>query len=321
MGLLDIFKSNGNNGNENNYEELSKNQLIEKSEKTSNNIKMEEEHKEEMDNNISEMREKLVAAIKEKTMIKSYHITPTEVTDGDIFMSKFGGLGYWDNNMEYPKDDQGNQLVLLAQINFDRDKFDDPRLPSSGLLQFYVLPDDTYGASFDNLMNKNTYKVVFHENVNYDVKKEDLGKIKTNLSLSGEEEYFPFNKELKIEFEDAYDYINPTNYNFTDVLNDIVKEEFNIDVSDTPLYKVFGEGIMDYLNEKLIVSGSKLFGYPFFTQSDPRGTEKYKAYKKLLFQMDSDAEVDIMWGDFGVANFFIKEDNDFNDVLYTWDCG
>jgi uncharacterized protein YwqG len=235
-------------------------------------------------------------------------------------MSKFGGLGYWDNSMEYPKDDQGNQLVLLAQINFDKDKFDDPNLPSSGLLQFYVLPDDTYGADFDNLMNKNTYKVVFHEKVNYDVKKEDLTNIKTNLMLDDEDECFPFNKELKIEFEETYDYINSQNANFRDVLNDIVKEEFNIDVSNTPLYKVFGDGVMDYLNEKLMTSGSKLLGYPFFTQTDPRMNDKYKDYKILLFQMDSDAKLNIMWGDFGVANFFIKENKNFNDVLYTWDC-
>lgn len=269
---------------------------------------------------ITEMREKLISAIKEKTKIKSYHIIPTEITDGDIFMSKFGGLGYWDNSMEYPKDDQDNQLVLLAQINFDKDKFDDPNLPSSGLLQFYILPDELYGAEFDASMNKNNYKVIFHEKVNYDVKKEDLENIKTNMMLSDEDECFPFNKELKIEFKESYDYINPVNAGFKDVLSDIVKEEFNIDVSDTPLYKVFGEGIMDYLDEKLIASGSKLLGYPYFTQNDPRESEKYKDYKILLFQMDSDAKLDIMWGDFGIANFFITKSKDFSDVFYTWDC-
>ena len=269
---------------------------------------------------ITEMRERLVSAIKEKTKIKSYHITPTEITDGDIFISKFGGLGYWNTSMEYPKDDQGNQLVLLAQINFDKDKFDDPNLPTSGLLQFYVLPNDTYGAAFDASMGKNTYKVVFHEKVNYDVKKEDLVNIKTNLMLDEAKEYFPFNKELKIEFEETYDYINPVNADFNDVLNDIVKEEFDIDINNTSLYKVFGDGIMDYLDEKLLTSGSKLLGYPYFTQYDPRDNNMYNDYKILLFQMDSDKEVDIMWGDFGVANFFIKENKNFSDVLYTWDC-
>ena len=44
----------------------------------------------------------------------------------------------------------------------------------------------------------------------------------------------------------------------------------------------------------------------------------FNDYNTLLFQMDSDMH--IMWGDSGVANFFIKNDNDFDDVFYTWDC-
>ena len=43
--------------------------------------------------------------------------------------------------------------------------------------------------------------------------------------------------------------------------------------------------------------------------------------------MDSDhsSDVDIMWGDVGVANFFIRledlKNRDFSNVLYNWDCG
>jgi len=67
--------------------------------------------------------------------------------------------------------------------------------------------------------------------------------------------------------------------------------------------------------------------YPAFTQSDPRQqlpTED-KSYI-LLLQIDSENnnKIDIMWGDTGIANFFIKrsalEKLDFSDVLYNWDC-
>ena len=262
-------------------------------------------------NNINEMRERLVNKIKEKTKMKSFLIDYEEIHDGDIFISKFGGLGYWDNSKEYPKDKDGNQLILLAQINFDKDKFDTPDLPKSGMLQFYISNDDLYG------MDNNGYKVIYHEKVNYDIKKEDLNNIKTNLSL-GEEEYFPFNGEYKITFLEKEDYINSTNYNFKDVINEVTKEEFDIDVSDTPLYKVFGDGIMDYLSDKFITSDSKLLGYPYFTQTDPRESDRFSDYKILLFQMDSDGP--IMWGDSGVGNFFIKENNKYDDVYYTWDC-
>lgn len=42
----------------------------------------------------------------------------------------------------------------------------------------------------------------------------------------------------------------------------------------------------------------------------------------LLFQLDT--VEDIMWGDSGVANFFISRDalknKDFSKVYYNWDC-
>lgn len=66
--------------------------------------------------------------------------------------------------------------------------------------------------------------------------------------------------------------------------------------------------------------GSKLLGYPTFTQYDPRNNNEYDT---LLFQLDSDND-HMMWGDCGVANFFINsrklKAHDFSDILYNWDC-
>ena len=48
---------------------------------------------------------------------------------------------------------------------------------------------------------------------------------------------------------------------------------------------------------------------------------------KLFIQLDSlyDSKEDIlMWGDSGVANFFITDEDlknrNFEDVIYNWDC-
>ena len=70
--------------------------------------------------------------------------------------------------------------------------------------------------------------------------------------------------------------------------------------------------------------GTKLLGYPFFCQGDPREyREDLRKYDTLLFQLDSEEDY-TMWGDVGVANFFINGDdlrrNDFSDVYFTWDC-
>ena len=74
-----------------------------------------------------------------------------------------------------------------------------------------------------------------------------------------------------------------------------------------------------------------MFGYPFFTQDDPRDVdeETIDKYDVLLFQLDSEynkriSDYDILIGDCGVINFFINgrdlENLNFDDVLYNWDC-
>ncbi|MEK3889148.1 DUF1963 domain-containing protein [Bacillus sp. FSL K6-3431] len=44
----------------------------------------------------------------------------------------------------------------------------------------------------------------------------------------------------------------------------------------------------------------------------------------MLLQIDSEFEKGMMWGDSGVANFFIRKQDlerlDFSHVLYNWDC-
>lgn len=70
--------------------------------------------------------------------------------------------------------------------------------------------------------------------------------------------------------------------------------------------------------------GTKILGYPFFTQYDPREyDEKKRKYDKLLFQLDSEDDF-VMWGDSGTGNFFINGEalkkGDFSDVLFNWDC-
>ena len=73
----------------------------------------------------------------------------------------------------------------------------------------------------------------------------------------------------------------------------------------------------------LSVDGHKLGGYPDFTQSDPRGEDDDDLV--LLFQLDTDREMGVMWGDAGIVNFFIRRADliarDFSRVAYHWDCG
>jgi uncharacterized protein YwqG len=64
----------------------------------------------------------------------------------------------------------------------------------------------------------------------------------------------------------------------------------------------------------------RLLGKPLFVQGDPRDEDS--KYDTLLFQLDSGDFV--MWGVFGLGNFFINSGKlkkcDFSDILYNWDC-
>ena len=73
--------------------------------------------------------------------------------------------------------------------------------------------------------------------------------------------------------------------------------------------------------------GTRIGGYPFCTQGDPRAHDSStRKLDTLLFQLDSEGRGDdeILWSDCGIANFFISAADlakcDFAQVMYTWDC-
>lgn len=262
--------------------------------------------------------DRIVGIIKEKTRAVSYSITCEQNNDIGIFESKFGGLPYWDLNMEYPLDNKGKKIVLLAQINFEKESLDDERLPKKGILQFFISSDIMNG------LEENGYKVIYHENIDKNIKKEDVEKlnIPTSKTLNDDkEEYFPFKEEYKITFNKKEEFLGPAVYNFDDVVKQIIKEEFNEDVTEN-IYDYFSYEEYDYLTKGLDTTGHKILGYPYFTQTDPRWYGDIKKYELVLLQIDSDGG--IMWGDSGVANFFIGSEDlakrDFSKVFYTWDC-
>ena len=66
----------------------------------------------------------IIQYIKENYSKPVYRIQNTEDNSLSIFDSKFGGSPYWDTTLEYPKDSKGNQLILLAQINLEKENFE-----------------------------------------------------------------------------------------------------------------------------------------------------------------------------------------------------
>ena len=75
-----------------------------------------------------------------------------------------------------------------------------------------------------------------------------------------------------------------------------------------------------------LARGSKIGGYAWNTQDDPRCRDGLDRYDTLLLQIDSvySGDCQISFGDSGVALFLIPSDKlkacDFSDILFWWDC-
>jgi uncharacterized protein YwqG len=228
------------------------------------------------------------------------------------WQSKFAGLPYLPNHAHYPLDLQRRPLFLLAQINFA----ETPKLegfPEQGMLQFYISGDTySYGANLDDLTAQEGFRVIYFP----DVITEPNG-LTTDFSFLPEPRMLPLQKPCSLKFNLRDAPISAVDYRFErailgrDVLRFELGEEF--------------VALCGQYERLFPSSGHKIGGYPYFTQSDPRQGQKYRDEDYvLLFQMDSDGDADILWGDVGVGNFFVREqdlkERDFSSVLYSWDC-
>ncbi len=227
-----------------------------------------------------------------------------------LWQSKFGGLPYLPKGVAYPRDSKGVPLFLLAQINFA----ECPKLetfPEAGILEFYISDKDVYGISFDDLTRQDSFRIQYFPEVI-----QDESHLLTDFGFLPRPNILPFEASCSLTYTSQHAPISVYDYQFGK----------NILGKDVPEWSEEVLSIARPYEELFPSLGHKISGYPYFTQTDPRHDKKYKGEDyTLLFQMDTDYEAGIMWGDAGVGNFFIREPDlqrrDFSKVLYSWDCG
>lgn len=267
----------------------------------------------------NEIIQKFLDFIKNETKQTAYSVTVETDAPTGIFDSKFAGLPYWDSTKPYPKSADGKPLLLLAQFNFDKDKVDDP-LPTKGMLQFFVPNDDIFGFGNDD------FAVVYHENIDTTITEKKLADMGITFSLE-DLDMFPVCKPCGVTINKETVYMNMEDVRFFGVFQKAMKEILPEEQLPCQPDDFFGEDFDDFYENLFDTTGHWLLGYPYFTQMDPRGDEEDFVDNQddidiLLFQMDSDE--DILWGDCGVANFFISkkdlENKNFDNILYNWDC-
>ena len=217
--------------------------------------------------------------------------------------------------MPHPSNGAGEPLFLLAQINFQ----EVPAVadfPTEGILQFYIdANDDLWGWSLDEPTAQTGFQVIFHPNPNL-----DINQLQTDLP-EPQWQNAPVGESHVLQFEKREQYMSINDHRF---LKTILQVNDFEDLSQVFETADKSDAFFEIYDEHFSATGHRLGGYPYFTQSDPREIDAFSDYV-LLLQIDTDGEQSIMWGDMGVANFFIHPNDlkrrDFSKVLYNWDCG
>lgn len=272
-----------------------------------------------------EIKNKTLQPYLEQILATKRDVVRLSFVDGEpsIFDSQLGGTPYWEDGNEYPLDKDGVPMFFLGQLNFSLlPNLSD--LPKDGILQFFIsATDGIFGLDFDEQTNQANFRIVFWGSPK--LEKYIPAKIAYSF-FSPDKHTLPLYSKVKLAgaFEDDYwgsvdEYVG----NFLSVSADE-----KVEVLEDAIYE----------EEALSGTGHKIGGYAFFTQSDPRPYVKNSPDKHfndtdnpwiLLLQLDSetaswDNSIDLMWGDAGVANFFIRKNDllnlDFSNVLYNWDC-
>lgn len=216
-------------------------------------------------------------------------------------MSKFGGLPYLPRGIEYPLNNNGDPLKLLAQINCV-DMLSIDSFPSWGLIQFYIDTDELNGLNYDNV-NPNGFKVLYiPEYINYN-NQSDLSFLKEP------DDYFPVECEHRLTFFRGYTPLPSSHPDFEKVF-----EKYINGSSEEPDF-------IDIYDQLIIRNDShKMGGYPSFAQDAPDYIYEDNDLV-LLLQIGTDER--ISFGDGGIANFFVPRNDlknlDFSNVLYHWD--
>lgn len=255
---------------------------------------------EELPDPLIPFREKLLES--KRSFIE---IIPTLEPPSFPWQSHFGGTPYWPKEMAFPSSADGTQLFFLAQINLSEvPPF--PPFPRQGMLQFFIFDDALFGMNPEDPFLQDRFRVVYHPEVIM-----EITALQTDFSFLRPYDDLPVYTHLNsgMEFIQEEEVVPLTDQFFGQHLGQDFFKQFG--EQEWPLYNFYGEQTSS--------EGHKLGGYAHFAQDDPREDEQLL----LLFQMDTDAEMESMWGDMGTAKFFISEKDlsqmNFSRVMFYWD--
>lgn len=241
--------------------------------------------------------------------------------DIPIGHSKFGGLPDLPAHFSFPKYHNG-YLSFLAQLNLrEASPFDKENLlPKTGILYFfYDVVDQPWG--FDK-EDKNCFKVLYFDGdvkeltrTPYPEKTEDYFQLPVFKAMFNELLSFPEEFSGIVLNEEELD-------NYFDFRGSMMQqvERYSGSIA-SPMHYMFGEpfAIQNNVFEEII-----------YYDNDEKIDWNSKEIKQkrnemvLLFQMDSDDDLDVMWGDVGILYFCIDKNDlqskQFDKAKFTLQC-
>ena len=251
-----------------------------------------------------------------------------------VFDSKFGGIPYLPPGFGYPRDENPSgtrqPLKLLAQLNFATlpqvDWAPTQWFPAKGIMQFYITnePDeDVYGVDFDDPTNQQGFRVVYHEDVI-----DDVSQLQQPPRMpDGNLDSFPFVGEFGLDATVAKMPMSPLDYRF----DSLFKARFEDVALPHRLGRTIDE-VKKHFASQYSWRGHRIGGYPFFAQYDIRDYDARggETFPQMLLQIDTVGKGpdQIIWGNGGVANFFVDGampiagsavPYDLFRVMYNWD--
>lgn len=248
-------------------------------------------------------------------------------SSSNVFSSKIGGQFYWEKEKSLPLDKDKKFMFMVCQINMaeiPECKLKEDLNISTGIVQFFLPCENTFGMGFekgDFINSRGDYEVVFHANINQDT-----------AALMNTNDFQDYTDSLVDNFDEHGNL--PLDPHVSYELS-LVHEEENFSMDDNyiknfiPIDNILENFPEDIRQELWDLKEDKhhMFGYAKFTQDDPRefnGISEPQQEYIVLLGLDSIGEM--MWGDCGIANWFIKREDLINkninkqSVKYSWDC-
>ena len=196
--------------------------------------------------------------------------------------SHFGGQPYFEQTEEWPKTKSGKPLDFIFQV-FNDGNIELPK--EIKLIQFFYDWEELPWDSENDGWHVKIYKVINEQNLTFIERPAELDRP----------------KYCEIKFIPAYslpDWEGIDIYaNLASKLSCVLNEEEPWDSYDKIVEKLIGE--QNYQ--------SQLGGYPKWVQGESTPSDKDGNKMKLLFQIDSEDNAGLMWGDVGLVYVFYDE--------------